>query len=272
VVLIALVAAAVGALTGGGEREARDGVGTGLDQGIDEGFEEGTEQGGGRGADGRAGNEADPAMGGGDGAAASGNGGTAAWAARGADFDSALAGLDALPAPITAAERDAAPSYEREAFLPGGWADLDHDGCYTRNEILARDLEDVVFIEDGEDCKVASGRLEDPYTGVIIDFDRAVSTQTVQVDHIVPLAEAWRAGAWAWTKDQRKAFANDPAEVLAVSGAANQSKGDKGPAEWLPDLGRCGYGAAYASLAARYQLGIPAADRDALRALLSTCG
>jgi hypothetical protein len=179
----------------------------------------------------------------------------------------ALAAIDALPPPPS----EAAPAYERAAFLPGGWADLDGDGCHTRDEILQRDLEAVTFLASDPGCAVAGGRLADPYTGAIIEFDRAESTQTVQIDHIVSLAEAWRAGAWAWTKDQRQAFANDPAELLAVAGAANQAKGDSGPAEWLPEVGRCGYGAAYAALAGRYQLAIPSADRRALTALLAEC-
>lgn len=196
-----------------------------------------------------------------------GGGGGGVLAADAETVAGALAALDSLP-PVPAG---AVPSYEREEFLPGGWADLDGDGCYTRNEILARDLEQVTYLADGENCKVATGRLADPYTGTVIEFNREESTQTVQIDHIVALAEAWRAGAWEWTKDQRKAFANDPAELLAVAGAANQSKGDRGPASWLPDANRCGYGAAYANLAARYQLGIAEADREALRNLLKSC-
>jgi hypothetical protein len=202
--------------------------------------------------------------------------------ADGGTIAGALAALDTLP-PAPGAK---APSYEREAFLPGGWADLDGDGCYTRNEILARDLADVTYVVDtadtadtvgaadavnDKDCKVATGLLTDPYTGSTVEFDRAESTQTVQIDHIISLAQAWRAGAWQWTKDQRKAFANDPAELLAVSGAANQAKSDSGPADWLPSINQCGYGAAYANLAARYQLGIAATDREALRTLLKSC-
>jgi hypothetical protein len=194
--------------------------------------------------------------------------GGAQLAADEAALAAALAWLDALPAP---ADPGAAPSYEREAFLPGGWADLDRDGCHTRNEILQRDLADVAFLAEDPGCKVASGRLTDPYTGAVIDFERAESTTTVQVDHIVPLAQAWRAGAWRWTKDQRQAFANDPAELLAVDGAANQAKGDQGPSEWLPELNQCGYAAAYANLAGRYELAIPAADADALRRVLTAC-
>ncbi|MDR2348931.1 MAG: HNH endonuclease family protein [Bifidobacteriaceae bacterium] len=178
----------------------------------------------------------------------------------------AIAALDSLP---EAAPADAAPKYEREEFLPGGWADLDGDGCYTRNEILRRDLAEVVF-EDGW-CKVASGLLRDPYTGAEIAFDKAESTTTVQIDHVIPLAQAWRAGAWAWTKEERKAFANDPAELLAVAGAANQSKGDSGPAEWLPDQGRCDYAQAYATVAGKYRIGIGQTDRDTLRQILSNC-
>ncbi|MDR0627129.1 MAG: HNH endonuclease family protein [Bifidobacteriaceae bacterium] len=207
-----------------------------------------------------------------DQAAVANGGGTTAsatvvLAADSETIAAALATLDAIPAEGA----DEAPDYEREAFLPGGWADLDHDGCYTRNEILQRDLVDVTFLASDPECKVATGQLIDPYTGVTVNFDRAESTTTVQIDHLVPLAQAWRAGAWKWNKERRVAFANDPDEVLATAGAANQSKGDKGPAEWLPELNQCGYGAAYARLAGRYDLAIPAADRTALRALLESC-
>ncbi|MDR2454860.1 MAG: HNH endonuclease family protein [Bifidobacteriaceae bacterium] len=177
-----------------------------------------------------------------------------------------MAALDSLPEAGPAGQT---PPYDRTEFLPGGWADLDGDGCYTRNEILRRDLADVVF-EDGW-CKVAAGSLADPYSGAEIAFDKAESTTSVQIDHVVPLAEAWRAGAWAWTEDQRRAFANDPAELLAVAGSANQSKGDSGPAEWLPQADRCGYAIAYATVAGSYRLAIPAADRSALRQVLDGC-
>jgi hypothetical protein len=183
-------------------------------------------------------------------------------------YGEASAALEALPDPAPEGE---APKYSRDEFLPGGWADLDHDGCYTRNEILRRDLEAVTF-EDGW-CKVAAGRLEDPYTGEAVDFVKAESTTSVQIDHVVPLAQAWRAGAWAWTKERRKEFANDPAELLAVQGAANQSKGDSGPADWLPvPAGRCAYAESYAAVASRYALAIPEADRAALRRVLTACG
>jgi hypothetical protein len=176
--------------------------------------------------------------------------------------------LDRLPSPDSAG---AAPPYEREAFLPGGWADLDHNGCYTRNEILARDLANVTYTASGPGCVVATGRLTCPYTGKVVEFDRAVSTQSVQIDHLIALAEAWRAGAWAWTKAERVAFANDPAELLAVSASANASKGASGPADWMPATGSCGYATAYADLADRYELAIPEVDRVALRATLDSC-
>ncbi|MDB6425929.1 HNH endonuclease family protein [Curtobacterium sp. 20TX0008] len=185
----------------------------------------------------------------------------------GSEQNRALAILDELPA--TAAKR--IPEYRRIAFGPT-WQDVDGNGCSTRNDILARDLTDVQRAPDG--CTVLSGVLNDPYTGKRIDFRRGVDTSAaVQIDHRVPLALAWRSGAWAWTDRQRAAFANDPANLVAVDGPTNTAKSDSGPGEWTPPNAayRCAYDRAYINLLKRYRLTVSADDRAALRRGLEGC-
>src|SRR5207253_433999 len=96
-----------------------------------------------------------------------------------------------------------------------------------------RDLADVAFKTAGE-CIVASGLLHDPYTGRDIRFERGPGSSAVQIDHVVPLGDSWQKGAQQWTPEQRQQFANDPENLLAVDGTANQAKGDSDLATWLP--------------------------------------
>lgn len=161
-----------------------------------------------------------------------------------------------------------ADGYTRDQF-GSGWADLDHDGCETRDEILARDLTNV-HTDDG--CDVKAGTLHDPYTGRTIDFTDA-AYWTVDIDHVYPLHAAWEGGADQWTRAKRIAFANDPRNLLAVDAHSNRSKGDQGPGEWVPiNKGfACGYGALYARVALDYQLPVTGPDLDALDHLLATC-
>jgi hypothetical protein len=172
--------------------------------------------------------------------------------------------LDAL------AVRGRAPTtgYARERFGQA-WADVDRNGCDTRNDILRRDLTATVV----EDCVVHSGTLDDPYTGVPIAFARGPGSADVQVDHVVALSDAWQKGAQAWTPQQREAFANDPANLLAVDGPANQEKGAGDAATWLPpNRGyRCVYALRQVRVKAAYGLWVTAAEGDALNTELSRC-
>lgn len=180
----------------------------------------------------------------------------------------ALPELDAIA--VTSAEW---PDYERDYF-GSGWKDTDHNGCDARNDVLQRDLSDAVIKPGTGGCVVLSGHLDDPYTGRGIDFVRGNDTSTmVQIDHVVPLAWAWRNGAWAWSDEQRIAFANDGDNLLAVDGATNQSKSDSGPADWLPDdpAYACDYATAWVEVLTAYRLTITVEDREALRATLATC-
>ena len=108
------------------------------------------------------------------------------------------------------------------------WLDLDGDCRDSRQETLAlQSAVPVGWSPDG--CKVASGRWHDPYTGEIFTDPRRLD-----VDHRVPLAEAHRSGADRWSTDRRAAFANDPANLIAVDRSANRSKADGDPLSWLP--------------------------------------
>ncbi|WP_024356743.1 HNH endonuclease family protein [Leucobacter chironomi] len=195
------------------------------------------------------------------------------------------AGADrgAPPAPVaerTAAEvLDAIPvkgrapktGYDRRAGFGDGWKDPDRNGCDARNDALRRDLVDVSI--DGR-CRVLSGVLLDPYTGARIDFVRGeLSSQAVQIDHVVALSDAWQKGAQALTGAQRIAFANDPLNLLAVDGAANSRKGDGDAATWLPpERGfRCEYVARQISVKAAYGLWVTDAEGDAMRRVLEAC-
>lgn len=138
------------------------------------------------------------------------------------------------------------------------WNDpLAHSACDTRNRMLAAQLKNVAFKPKTNNCKVISGVLDpDPYTGQRVDLD------DVELDHIYALAAAWDAGAWRWTPEQRQTFANDPVELLAVSGPANRQKSDARLDEWLPNYLPCAYIQRYLTVAVKYQLPITAAERN----------
>jgi hypothetical protein len=150
-----------------------------------------------------------------------------------------------------------------------GWAVT--SGCDTRNIILHRDLQQPAV---GEGCKVLSGTLNDPYTGKMIVFKRgADSSADVQIDHVVALSNSWQTGAQLLTKDERQHLANDPLELLAVDGPANQAKGDGDAATWLPPnkLFRCQYVSRQIAVKAKYHLWMTPPEHDAAARILDTC-
>lgn len=148
-----------------------------------------------------------------------------------------------------------------------------HNGCDTRNDILRRDLTNVVTKPGSHDCVVVSGVLNDPYTGKVIDFHRGPESSKVQIDHIVPLSDAWQKGAQQWDAAKRRDFANDPRNLQAVDGSANQAKGDGDAATWLPPNKsyRCTYATRIVTVKAVYGLWVTQAEHDALARLLSEC-
>ena len=163
--------------------------------------------------------------------------------------------------------------YDRELFGQR-WADVDRNGCDTRNDMLGSDLSNPVFKAGTRDCKVLSGRLSDPYTGESIDFVSGQNTSVlVQIDHVVALGWAWRHGADEWSDQTRLQFANDPINLAAAGGAVNQQKSASGPSEWLPEVPelRCAYVERFVGVLDAYDLGINTHDRAAAEAVLARC-
>ncbi|MDY0114348.1 MAG: HNH endonuclease family protein, partial [Corynebacterium sp.] len=138
--------------------------------------------------------------------------------------------------------------YDRDLFGQR-WSDdvpvaLGRNGCDTRNDILRRDLVDVVIKPNTNDCVALAGTLHDPFTGAVIPFQRGSATSSaVQIDHVVAMSDAWQKGAQDLDNEARQAFANDPLNLLAVDGPSNQRKGDGDAATWLPPNSafRCQY-------------------------------
>lgn len=166
-----------------------------------------------------------------------------------------------------AAERDG--GYDRTRDFGPAWSvDVDRNGCGTRDDILHRDLSKVQL--RGR-CTVVAGVLADPYTGHTVVFAKADAAK-VQIDHLVPLGAAWSRGARDWPQATRERFANDPANLLATTGSANQSKSDRGPARWLPRQAyRCAYAVQWVRVSVAYRLVVTPPDKAALTTLLARC-
>ena len=163
--------------------------------------------------------------------------------------------------------------YKRTQFGKA-WADVDHNGCDTRNDILNRDLSDVTYKSGTHDCVVKTGTLQDPYTGKSIAFKRGQKTSTaVQIDHVVALSDAWQKGAQKLSSEQRTALANDPYNLLAVQGKANQKKSDGDAATWLPSNKsfRCEYVARQIGVKHKYALWVTKAEKAAMERVLTSC-
>src|SRR5262245_18593612 len=184
-----------------------------------------------------------------------------------------LAGIAEIPVRIRGYD------YRRDAFgdswtddnpAPGG-----HNGCDTRNDILDRDLVEKTYVAIKRcPTAVATGVLRDPYTNATVAFVRGNQIgASVQIDHIVPLALAWDHGARNWTDEQRLRFANDPGNLLAVAGQANQDKGDKEPVSWMPpnEAFRCQYAMQFIAVLRGYALSVDAPSASVLRDAAATC-
>jgi hypothetical protein len=147
-------------------------------------------------------------------------------AARNAVQDAERASALAALAAVEVKGRAPRTGYDRDQF-GSGWVDVDNNGCVTRNDILARDLDDETFKPGTPDCVVLTGTLADPYSGRTIGFRRGQDTSDdVQIDHVVALSDAWQKAAQGFNATRRTAFANDPLNLLAVDGPLNMAKGD----------------------------------------------
>ena len=189
------------------------------------------------------------------------------------------AGADVLKGVIVVPERVRGNDYRRAAFgeawdddntAPGG-----HNGCDTRDDILDRDLADKTYVVTKRCATaVAGGALRDPYTNETVTFMRGNQVgASVQIDHIVPLAFAWDMGARDWTDEKRKRFANDPANLLAVAGQANQDKGDLPPGVWMPPNTAfwCAYAVQFIDVLRGYQVAVDAVSAQQLRQATGGC-
>lgn len=174
--------------------------------------------------------------------------------------------------------RGAKTGYDRGQFGQA-WTDdvttqYGHNGCDTRNDILRRDLTAKTMKAGTRNCVVAAGTLNDPYTGRTIDFVRGANSGAVQIDHVVSLSDAWQKGASMWSPAQRRNFANDPLNLLAVSAGANQSKSASDAASWLPSnkAYRCPMVATQIRVKRKYGVSVTAAEKSAMRRVLTNCG
>lgn len=156
----------------------------------------------------------------------------------------------------------------REALFGAAWLDVDSNGCDTRNDILARDLDDA---RTSNGCDIVDGILHDAYTGESIPFEPG---HVIQIDHRVSLGNAWATGAQQISYDDRVALANDPLNLIAVKGKANQQKSNGDYATWQPKQKpyRCEYVAAQVQVKAKYDLWVTPAEHDAMVTTLNTCG
>jgi hypothetical protein len=186
--------------------------------------------------------------------------------------DSVASGLSIIEAQVTKG-RAAKTGYTRAQFGQT-WADVDRNGCDTRNDILKRDLTAEVFKEKTRDCVVLFGTLIDPFSGETINFVRGnVSSMEVQIDHVVALSNAWQTGAFKLSIKERTAFANDPLNLLAVKGRLNSQKGDGDAATWLPPLKsyRCDYVSRQIAVKIKYRLWFTAPEKEAMVRILKSC-
>ena len=124
-------------------------------------------------------------------------------------------------------------------------------------------------VQIDEDCSFVAGKWLDPYTG-----ETFTDTADVDIDHVVPLANAWRSGASTWLTADRERYANDPGVLLSTDDGANQEKGDKGPEAWKPPNRSywCEYARRWVDIKSDWSLTVNEAERAALEEMLETCG
>jgi hypothetical protein len=185
--------------------------------------------------------------------------------------DVAPAHAEQYSAPLTTAVADlpvAAESrtgYDRDLF--NHWVDADGDGCDTRDEVLISEADDDPTVGSG--CSLSGGRWYSYYDGV-----SQTSASDLDIDHMVPLAEAWDSGASGWSAATREAYANDLGDhrsLVGVTAGENRAKGDQDVAEWLPAQQQCRYLAEFVAVKLRWRLTVDSAEKSAMTSLASSC-
>ena len=162
------------------------------------------------------------------------------------------------------------PKYDRDDWRQ--WVDDDGDCQNARHETLVEESRIAVTFTNEERCSVATGEWLDPFTGDIL-----TSARDLDVDHMVPLSNAHRSGAWAWDDARRRAYANDLSyanHLIAVTNSVNRAKSDQGPEAWKPpdESYWCQYAIDWATIKANWGLSATQAEWDALLSMTATCG
>ncbi len=191
-----------------------------------------------------------------------------------AQESTALEALASLPvkgrAPKTGYDRDGFGSAWTDATTAQG----SRNGCDTRNDVLRRDLDDLVVQEGTAGCVASTGTLDDPYSGQEMTFVRGEdSASRIHIDHVVSLSNAWQTGAQQLIQQMRENLANDPLNLWAVDGSLNQAKGDGDAATWLPPNTsiRCELVARQVAVKAEYQLWVTPPEAEAIARVLGDC-
>ncbi|WP_232675985.1 HNH endonuclease family protein [Nocardioides sp. R-C-SC26] len=169
------------------------------------------------------------------------------------------------------------PPYDRGSF-GSSWADVDGNGCNQRDDVLLRDaVPGSTQVQQQGRCPndVLAGTWIDPYTGATLTFDdlkNPAQAQAIQIDHVVPLSEAWRSGAASWQDDRRRRFANDLANLLAVDGPTNAAKSDDDPAAWRPrKVYQCSFASRWIAVKDAWRLAADHSEIVALEEMLDSC-
>ncbi|MFG3275986.1 HNH endonuclease family protein [Streptomyces luteogriseus] len=168
--------------------------------------------------------------------------------------------------PLGTESRD---GYTRESFRHWNAGTNPTDGCHTRAEVLIHEAVEAPTV--GPNCRLKGGSWLSYYDGVSV-----TSASGLDIDHMVPLAEAWDSGASAWTAQRREQYANDQgqeASLVAVTARSNRSKSDQDPAQWLPPSAeaQCRYAAEWVATKLRWNLAVDEGELAALRELTDAC-
>jgi hypothetical protein len=173
--------------------------------------------------------------------------------------------------------RSPTPDYSRTAF-GAAWKDVDGNGCNQRDDVLLRDaVPGTVVVQRQRSCPhdVLAGTWVDPYTGRHLTFGDLKDprqAQAIQIDHVVPLAEAWASGAHRWTDERREQFANELSVLVASDGPTNASKGADDPAAWRPKRAfQCSYATHWIDVKHRWGLAVDVSEANALTEMLQRC-